>query len=213
MDDTLHIRPWADPVIDTIGHDPRSWYAETFWLPTLGPTCLLLLRRLADGFDRNPEGFVVATNALSMALGVGEKVTTGGPLRKALRRLEQFSLSSINGDGAVLVRRHLGPIHRKHVNRLPPVVRAIHHEFAEAQLARPPIVNAESRARRTALCLLGEGESPDCAERALMRMGFPITIARRSVSWATHHAVEAARSAHPAGSGLDLRTQADLVVP
>ena len=37
MPATLTIKPWPDPVIDTLGHDPRSRYAETFWLPTLGP--------------------------------------------------------------------------------------------------------------------------------------------------------------------------------
>ena len=44
---TLTIKPWPDPLIDTIGHDPRSLYVETFWLPTLGPTVLLLMRHLA----------------------------------------------------------------------------------------------------------------------------------------------------------------------
>ena len=30
-------RPWPDPVIDEVGHDPRSAYVETFWLAVLGP--------------------------------------------------------------------------------------------------------------------------------------------------------------------------------
>ena len=48
---TISITPWADPIIDTLGHDPRSEYVERFWLPTLGPTTLLLLRRIATHFD------------------------------------------------------------------------------------------------------------------------------------------------------------------
>ena len=24
------VTPWPDPVVDSLGHDPRSWYAETF---------------------------------------------------------------------------------------------------------------------------------------------------------------------------------------
>lgn len=40
MPATLAIRPWPDPVIDTLGHDPRSLYVERFWLPTLGPPSL-----------------------------------------------------------------------------------------------------------------------------------------------------------------------------
>jgi hypothetical protein len=35
--DTLRIVAWPDPVIDTLGHDPRSWYVEHFWLGILGP--------------------------------------------------------------------------------------------------------------------------------------------------------------------------------
>jgi hypothetical protein len=38
MPAALTILPWPDPLLDTIGHDPRSLYAETFWLPVLGPT-------------------------------------------------------------------------------------------------------------------------------------------------------------------------------
>jgi hypothetical protein len=34
------IVPWPDPMIDTLGHDPRSFYVEAFWLPILGPTSL-----------------------------------------------------------------------------------------------------------------------------------------------------------------------------
>ena len=51
MPAAIRVMPWPDPVLDVIGHDPRSWYAETFWLPTLGPTALLLLRHLADRFS------------------------------------------------------------------------------------------------------------------------------------------------------------------
>ena len=37
MADTLDIRPWPDPVIDSVGLDPRSHYVETYWLSILGP--------------------------------------------------------------------------------------------------------------------------------------------------------------------------------
>jgi hypothetical protein len=55
--ETLVVLPWADPVIDPIGHDPRSRYVELFWLGVLGPTATLLLRRLADGLESYPDGF------------------------------------------------------------------------------------------------------------------------------------------------------------
>jgi hypothetical protein len=34
----LPVRPWPDPVIDALGHDPRSAYVERFWLGILGPS-------------------------------------------------------------------------------------------------------------------------------------------------------------------------------
>ncbi len=34
---SLTIRPWPDSVIDSLGHDPRSHYVETYWLGILGP--------------------------------------------------------------------------------------------------------------------------------------------------------------------------------
>ena len=33
--DPLRIVPLIDPVIETVGHQPRSTYAETYWLPRI----------------------------------------------------------------------------------------------------------------------------------------------------------------------------------
>ena len=93
MPATLLIKPWNDPVVDTLGHDPRSRYVETFWLPTLGPTALLLLRHLADRFDRTPEGVELTVSDTSHALGLGQRDGTASPLVRTLRRLTQFDLA------------------------------------------------------------------------------------------------------------------------
>jgi hypothetical protein len=34
---TFRVEAWLDPLIDEVGHDPRSAYVETFWHPVLGP--------------------------------------------------------------------------------------------------------------------------------------------------------------------------------
>ena len=54
---TLAVRPWPDPVIDALGHDPRSAYVEQYWLGILGPSTTWLLRRLAAGLEASPAGF------------------------------------------------------------------------------------------------------------------------------------------------------------
>jgi hypothetical protein len=42
MPATITVTPWHDPVVDVLGHDPRSRYVETFWLPSLGPTAVAM---------------------------------------------------------------------------------------------------------------------------------------------------------------------------
>ena len=51
------VRPWADPVIDKVGYDVRSVYAEMFYLSVVGPTSLWLLRRLVAGLEHYPDGY------------------------------------------------------------------------------------------------------------------------------------------------------------
>ena len=67
----LPIRPWPDPVIDALGHDPRSTYVEPFWLGILGPRTTWLLRRLAAGLDASPAGFDLDLADTAAALGLG----------------------------------------------------------------------------------------------------------------------------------------------
>ena len=62
---------WVDPVVDTLGYDPRSWYVEQFWLPIVGPTSTWFLRRIAAGFDSEPGGFDLNLDEMARALGLG----------------------------------------------------------------------------------------------------------------------------------------------
>jgi hypothetical protein len=93
MTGAIHVMPWPDPVLDAIGHDPRSWYVETFWLPTLGPTALLLLRHLADRFESNPKGVDLPVADTAAALGLGPRTGQQSPLVRSLTRLQQFELA------------------------------------------------------------------------------------------------------------------------
>jgi hypothetical protein len=182
---SLTIRPWADPIIDTLGHDPRSRYAETFWLPTLGPTALLLLRHLADRFDRNPEGVELALADTSCALGLGQREGPSSPIVRTLRRLEQFDLACQDPHSdTVAVRRNVPPINPRHLRRLPRDVQLAHAEWAEAQLAETPIAAARRRSRRVAFTLLEQGDDPDHIERVLHAMGFHPALCHESARWA-----------------------------
>src|SRR5579862_3904140 len=143
----LRVTPWPDPVLDILGHDPRSWYAETFWLPTLGPTALLLMRHLADRFERDPAGVELPVADTAAALGLGPREGKSSPLIRSLGRLRQFELACVEDDTTICVRRALPPVHRRHVRRLPAALQAQHEEWMTGQRAAP-VELARRRARR-----------------------------------------------------------------
>lgn len=180
----VRITPWPDPVLDALGHDPRSWYAETFWLPTLGPTALLLLRHLADRFEEQPGGLTLPIADTAAALGLGPREGEQSPLVRSLKRLQQFELAVVNEPDAIAVRRTLPPVHRRHVRRLPVAVQARHQEWVAGQARTGELDPARKRARRVALTLLMEGEPIDTVERALHRSGFHPAVGHEAVRWA-----------------------------
>jgi hypothetical protein len=184
--DTLQIRPWADPVIDTLGHDPRSLYAELFWLPTLGPTALLLIRHLAHRFDLAgvDDGVVVElpVSATAQALGLGPRSTPNSPLVRSLGRLVQFDLAIVQRDGTVAVRRTLPPLNRRHVQRLPAHLAEEHQRWTHDHGAPREI--AARRARTLAMRLTELGNDVDIVERVLHHMGFQPHLCRESATWA-----------------------------
>ena len=197
MTAAIRVTPWPDPVLDMLGHDPRSWYAETFWLPTLGPTALLLMRHLADRFERNPDGVDLPVADTAAALGLGSREGKSSPLIRSLARLHQFELANPEGNATIAVRRALPPVHRRHVRRLPAALQARHAEWIASQNAAP-VELARRRARRVALTLVAQGEPIDTVERALHSSGFHPALAYEAVRWARERAVELDDAPDPA---------------
>lgn len=195
MPAVLTIAPWPDPILDTVGYDPRSRYAETFWLPTLGPTALLLMRHLAARFERRLGPIELMVSETSQALGLGERDGSSSPIVRTLTRLEQFELACSDGNTTVAVRRSLPPVQRRHVRRLPPAVQVDHAEWSEARLDEAPIATARRRARRLALTLLEQGEGHDDVEHALFSCGFHPAVCHDATRWAWERHREAAREA------------------
>jgi len=194
---TVVVKPWTDPVLDVLGHDPRSWYVETFWLPTLGPTCVLLMRHLADRFDRSPAGLALDVTTTSECLGLGAREGSSSPLRRSLARLEQFDLAVSEPESVVRVRRNLPPVNRRHVKRLPIALQARHAEWVGATVSQGPLELAKRRARRVAFMLLEQGDEIDHVERCLGSVGFHPAVCRDAAKWAWDRLVEDRRAAVP----------------
>jgi len=183
---TLTVRPWPDDVLDRVGVDPRSAYVERFWLPLLGPSSVLLMRRLAGELEHSPSEVELVLEDTARSLGLSGRVGPGSPFHRTLHRCCQFRLAHFDDDGAVLrARRMLPPLTRPQVSRLPERLQHAHRDWQEAELrAGSDVDRLRHRARHLALSLFELGEGVESTERQLQRWRFAPPIAREAVAWA-----------------------------
>lgn len=182
--DSLRVVAWPDPVIDELGHDPRSTYAETFWLPIIGPSTYLLLRRLVAGLDEHPDGFDLCLLDGANALGLGTRGGRNAPFARTLTRSIQFKLCRYDERGTLAVRRHLAPLARHQVNRLGPALRDQHGAWQQTDATRPSPDDQRRRARRLALSLAELGEPDEAIEQQLHRWKLHPALAHEALRWA-----------------------------
>ena len=171
-------------MIDSLGHDPRSHYVETYWLGILGPSTTWLLRRLVPGLESNPAGFELPLADTARCLGLGDKGGRHSPFMRSLARLVQFDLAQPQGDPVLAVRRKVPPLSRRQVLRLPASLQAQHQALQEANLRTPSVERLRRRGRQLALSLLELGEDLEAAEHQLLRWRFHPALAREAAAWA-----------------------------
>lgn len=185
--DVIGVAAWRDPLVDAYGHDPRSLYVETFWLPVLGPSTTLLLRRLAACLEASPAGTAINVTTTSRALGLGERTGRNGPLMRTVARMVDFEMARISGPGSIAVRTSLPPLPRRHIARLPEALRdelALLDQAASSSAAPGPD-EQRRRARQLALSLVDLGEDEAAAERQLLRWRVHPALARECATWAS----------------------------
>ena len=185
---TYAVEPWSDPVIDQLGHDPRSAYVETFWLPILGPSSVWLLRRLADGLDRSPEGFELDLIDTAQSLGVGMRGGRNAPLLRTFERCCRFGAARMHGPTSLLVRRRLAPLTRAQTERLPQSLQIRHDTWLRQPRTSASFEQMQTRARSLALSMLQLDEDTVAIERQLHRWRFHPAIAHDAVRWALDRA-------------------------
>jgi len=182
--DTVFIRPWVDDVIDSLGFDPRSTYAETFWLGILGPSTAWLMRRMVAGLEDHPEGYEMRLAETARSLGLGERGGRHSPFLRAVTRTIQFELARPEEDGVLAIRRKVPPLNRRQLLRLPPALQSAHAEWQAQQLRVPTAEELRRRGRLLALSLVELGEDLEATERQLLRWRYHPALARDASLWA-----------------------------
>jgi hypothetical protein len=181
---TLRVEALLDPVIDQLGHDPRSTYVELFWLPVLGPSATWLLRRLARQLDERPGGVDLDAAELARALGLGERAGRHAPFARTVQRCVDFDMARWEGESRLAVRRRLPPLARRHLARLTEARRAEHEAYLASRPDTPPAQRLARHGRELALSLLAIGEEPAAVEQQLHRWAFHPALAHDCVAWA-----------------------------
>lgn len=194
---TLTVLPWRDPVIDALGYLPTSTYVERFWLAILGPSTTWLVRHLDARLADAPDGTTIDLDATAAALGLGVGMGRHSPLVRALHRCCQFGLARAAAEAHLEVRRHVPPLTRHQVERLPPGIRARHHEWRATERDAGVLDPQQRRARHMALGLAELGEDVATTAQRLVRFDVHPVVADDAATWA-HRLVRARSTAPPA---------------
>src|SRR5438094_10508947 len=94
--DPLRVVPLIDSVIERAGPEPRSIYAETYWLPVIGPSAMWALRRLSAWAEAEAARVDVTLPDLAHELGLGGGTGRNSPIVRTLARLVVFQLARID---------------------------------------------------------------------------------------------------------------------
>lgn len=177
----LHVLRWHDPLIDRLGHDPRSRYVERFWLGILGPSTTLVLRVFADALDEHSGVAHLDLGDVAAQIGVGHRGGRNSPLSRSIQRAIRFGAARSAGADSIEVRHRLAPLNRSQIERLPLALQAEHQHLHEQPVTAGP---ARSRARRLALSLIECGDGFAETEHQLDQWRVPGPIAAEAVNWA-----------------------------
>lgn len=171
---------WSHEAGATPTFHARSRYVERFWLPILGPSPLWLLRRLVDGLETSPSGYLLPVETTARSLGLGSSAGRHSPFRRAVGRGAHFGVLRHDGAGRLAVRTRLAPLPAHLLARLPDPLRLEHGHW----LTRPVDLEAlRSQVRRLAVELSAVLDPPEAVEAQLQRAGFHPALAYEAVRW------------------------------
>jgi hypothetical protein len=94
----MQVRRLVETPVESCRYDARHIYVETYWLPILGPSAVLAVRRIADWLDHDPAGVHVDLVDFGASLGVGTGTGRNTQVNRTLGRLIDFRLARIAGD-------------------------------------------------------------------------------------------------------------------
>jgi hypothetical protein len=132
---TVHAVPHPNPKVQRIGFDLGDAYLEQVYAGVIGPTSVLLLRRLPLLWrDREPA--LVDLRELGVSLGLGASTAPSGHTWRTIQRLVRFGLAHWLAGDELGVRTQVAPLQDRQLRRLPEWTRQVHDRLLGAHLDR-----------------------------------------------------------------------------
>lgn len=135
--DVLHLEaaPHPLPAVRQAGFPLDHPYVEQCWAPVVGPTSVLLLRRLPLLWRQSLTADVDPAE-LAASLGLGHSTGRNGPLHRTLDRLVRFRFASEVGPSTFEVFTEAPPLAARQLDRLPAWTRTRHESLLSTHLER-----------------------------------------------------------------------------
>lgn len=137
MDTPVHlaIHPASHPRVDVhrAGFPLEHPYVEQCWTPVLGPSSVLLLRRVSWWW-RDSTPALLTTSDLGAQLGLGRGTGKHSPANRTADRIVRFGFGQWSGPSSLDVYTEVPPVPAKQLARLPQWC-AERHELLSAHLA------------------------------------------------------------------------------
>lgn len=115
---TIHAVPHRNPQVQRVGVPLDHPYVEQCWAPILGPSSVLVLRRVAVLWE-HADPAEVPISELARSIGLGKGTGPNSPIRHTLDRLERHGFLRRGHDGLVTVATTVGPVSERQMDRLP----------------------------------------------------------------------------------------------
>lgn len=146
---TMILEPVAhpDPRVHRAGFALDDPYLERCWLPVLGPTSVLMLRRMPILWQRDP-AVGVPVEEFATVLGLGG---TGrhSPVWRTIDRLARFNFANRVAENHVEVYTEVPPLGQRHLASLPASIRDAHDQLLAAHIERLAAAKAPAPAPTT----------------------------------------------------------------
>jgi hypothetical protein len=128
---TIHAVPHPNPQVDQIGFRLDDPYVEHVWTSILGPSAVLMLRRVPVLWqERQPATVDVAEFGRSIGLLRPQVV------QRSIDRLVRFGMARWLPSGDLVVPTRVAPLSTRLLDRVPPVTRAAHDRLLGLHLDR-----------------------------------------------------------------------------